>query len=83
MTRKDADMRGHRNQPDSGESSEDGPCAELVAERTDVGLSEETSALRRGRRRGRVLDLRRRRRARGAHAVGSVHDDSLVLVSGC
>ena len=40
---------------------------------TNVGLAEEAPSLRRGRRRWGVLDLRRRRRARLAHAVSSVH----------
>lgn len=45
----------------------------VVAALTNVGLAEEAPAL--GRRRGRrgILDLRRRRRAGLAHAVGSVH----------
>lgn len=43
------------------------------AKRTDIGLAEEAPGLGRGRRGRGVLDLRRRRRARRAHAVSTVH----------
>ena len=47
--------------------------------RTDVGLAKEASALGRGRRGRGALNLRRRGRARLAHAVGSVHVGGGVL----
>ena len=47
--------------------------------RTDVGLAKEASALSRGRRGRGTLNLRRRGRARLAHAVGSVHIGGGVL----
>jgi hypothetical protein len=47
--------------------------------RTDVGLAKEPSALGRGRRRRGALNLRRRGRARLAHAVCSVHLGGGVL----
>jgi hypothetical protein len=52
----------------------------MLTGRTDVGLAKEASALGRGRRRRGALNLRRRWRARLAHAVRSVHRGVGVLV---
>lgn len=40
---------------------------------TNIGLAEETTSLGGRRRRWGALNLRRRRRARLAHAVGTMH----------